>query len=178
MLHTWPRPVTIYIWQRMATSTKHPCGVRATAGLAPLPRASLAPGRPPLAGLLAILSPVGRARHPHGGTSGPFMDDFSPFSRTSPPPARPPRPLQGPSSSLCVPSSAERQARVAGSQRAPLSSSSWGSIPTGAWDVPPREWDNRGLAWPWQSPTALAVPSKPLADCRSRARPWHSGGQP
>lgn len=104
-----------------------------------------APTRPPPASSpagTAILSPMGRARYPDGGTSGLLTDDFSPFSRTS----SLPRPLQGPSSSPCVPSSAQRQVRAVGSRRAPLSSSRGGSpstIPEGkpAHGSPPREWD-------------------------------------
>jgi len=65
--------------------------VGATAGLAPSPCLASprqAPAHPPPASLPAgtdILPPMGRARHPHGGTSGLLMDDRSPFSHTSPP---------------------------------------------------------------------------------------------
>lgn len=152
--------------------------VEATTGLAPC--ALLAPCRPPLASSpvgTAILSPMGRARHPHGGTSGLLTDDFSPFSCTLPPP----RPLQGPSSSPCVPSSAQRQARAVGSQRTPLRSSCGGSprrCPSGQTSArEPPERAGRGV-WLQQSPTAPAVPSELLVGCWSGAHPSHGGTRP
>lgn len=148
MLHAQLRPVTIYIWQRMAASTEHLCGW----GPPPTclaPRASIAASRPLLA---PCQPPCLRAQpfclpwaEPGTLTEAPQAC----YWMISPPfPARhpPPQPLQGPSSGPCIPSSARRQVRAAGSRQAPLSSScrgSPGAVPVGkpAHGSPLSEWD-------------------------------------
>lgn len=94
----------MYIWQRMAVSAEHRAGggTACSAHHASLFLAGLSLPASSPAGT-ATLSPTGRARHPHGGTSGLPPDDFSPFSHTSPPSLASPRPqLQSLCPELCL----------------------------------------------------------------------------
>lgn len=143
VLHVRLKLVTIYIWQRMAASTEHPCGWGPPLAWPPMQVS------PPPASW-----PAGRARHPDRGTSGLGTEHLSPFSC----PSHPPRPPQGAGSSPCAPGSARRQARAAAGE--PRSARHSGDVPRETHGSP-RASGTR--VRPQRSPAAPAVPGSQAA---------------
>lgn len=130
-----------------------------------------APARPLPASLpagTAVLSPVGRARHPHRGTSGLLLDDLSPFSCTSPPSPASPRPqLWSLHPKLCQ-EAGEGSRQPASPTQLLVQGVPWRrpSGQTSARESPERVGQGVRLQ---QSPTAPAVPSEVLTGCWSGA---------